>query len=129
MIDIRRIREAEIDDARALIPMGYADPDWSRTYVAEVDGKLSGIMTINTQITLEPLYIAPHVQQKRQLVGRMLCWADGAIRSLAATLGVGQWMAYITDEHEVFQRFVEAEFPVTWQRELPGKWYTRRYNG
>ena len=129
MIDIRKVCSDEIEQAAALVPAGYAEPDWDRVYVITQDDVIVGLMSAETRLVLEPLYVDQSlpVETRRDIVDKALCWMDGMLREVAARLGLPRWSAFISDEHAALQRHVERRMPVTWAREKPGKWYHRNY--
>jgi hypothetical protein len=126
-MDIRPIKPTEIDAAKLLVPAGYAEPDWNRCFVMTEGDEIFGLMGVETQLILEPLYIKPSVAHKRSIVTKALFWADGFLRMMAAGTGVTGWRAFIADENSKFQEFVKATMPVTWDRERPGLWFHRDY--
>lgn len=120
MIDIRPILPHEIEECKKLVPHGYDEPNWSQTYVALDDGVLAGLVGIEQIVIAEPLY----VKDGHALVLHGLCtWLDGFMRAI----GVKKWLAFVSDDHGKFQQLLKRHMPVTFYRERPGLWFTRKF--
>jgi len=126
-IDIRPIKQDEIEAASKLVPEGYDAPEWSKAFVVTDDDVLVGLLSVETILVAEPLYLAPNYHKKGLVLSNTLCWLDGALRVIAHNLGLKKWLAFVSDDHSQFQQLVEKHMPVTWYRERPGKWYTRTF--
>jgi hypothetical protein len=127
-VDMRPIRQDEIEQAKLLVPVGYAEPSWANTFVLENEGVLVGLVGIEQWVVAEPLYLSPNAWKQTGCLTVALGWLDGLMRGLCGSLGLQEWKAFITDEHAVFQRVIEKHMPVSWAREKPGKWYTRSFS-
>ena len=126
-IDIRPIKPAEIEAASKLVPEGYDAPEWSKAIVITDDDVLVGLLSIETILIAEPLYLSPNYHKKGLVLSNALCWLDGFMRLAARAVGVNKWLAFVSDDHSKFQELVKKHMPVTFYRERPGLWFTRRF--
>lgn len=127
MLNVRPIKESEIDEAKVLIPSDIQEPIWANVFVVVDDAKIIGLFGIQKLLIAEPLYVDGDYQNKRSLVTKMLWYIDGMLRSVAVSFGLDNWQAFVKDDNAAFQQFIESDLPCTWRQETSGKWYKRTY--
>lgn len=125
MIDIRPMIERDLEQAKALIPAGCAEPTWSYCHVVEQDGEIVGLIGVETRLVAEPVYV------KKGANGAALMafgWLDGYMRKIAATVGFGGYEFFVGNEQsQEWSEFIKNRLPVTEGIEKPGKYFFRSF--
>jgi len=114
-LDIRPVREADIPNAKQLIPADAAEPDWSHCYVVFEDNVILGIIGTEVrlsglfvQLVAEPLYMARTGGAALVALG----FLDGLMRGIAAANGLGGYGFSVRNINWRFQGFCEHRLPV-----------------
>ena len=124
MIDIRRLYEEEIEEAKALVPDRHCEPNWNLCWGVIEDGELVGVIGFEHRIVAEPQYMK---KGHARAAHTAMAWLDGYIRPVAASHGINEYSFFINDTHPEFQKFVRDNWPVHEWREEPGARFTRRF--